>query len=162
MTTLHQTSRTRADLMSLSDHAANVVIPITDRLQIAHARIVRRLHDCMADVIALKQAGASEAECRMYDDAFAMLNDQLFGGIEKTDDRTAARMELDADCAEDHIEGLLRVEGESPVLLRHHARALRRQSSTSRVRAIVQERKAETITQTRVVARERLNIGGAA
>lgn len=161
-TNIAVSDRKDSDEMHLADLALSTTLPIATDLGIAHAAMTKRLHNVFTDLVALKHASASEAHGRSYELAIASLVDTLWGGRAATDEQTAKRMELDADCAEDHIEGVMAIEGETPVLLDQHAAMLEKQAVTSRVRARFQRKKARSIRNTRVVARQRVGLGGAA
>ena len=150
-------NRTDDDFM-LADQAIAAILPTTNRLGIAHANIVKRLHHALADMAALKAAGANEAEVGLIVNAVQSFADTLFGGHALTDEHTAKRMELDADVAEDHVEGVIAIEGENPSLLEMHADALEKQASTSRVRARFLRRRARQIRTTRTGARQRIGV----
>lgn len=150
--------RRDADDWMLTDQALSAVLPTATRLGIPHARVVKRLHDAMADMVALRQAGASEAEVGLIVNAVQSLSDTLFGGHAHTEAHVVARMELDADTHEDHVEGVIAIEGENPSLLEMHADALDKQAACSRVRARFLRRRARQIRTTRITAKHRLGV----
>lgn len=151
-------TRTTADDFMLADQAIAAILPTATRLGIAHAKMVKRLHDALADICALRAAGASEGEVGLIVNAVQSLSDTLFGGHAVTCEQTIKRMELDADVAEDHVEGVVSIEGDNPTLLEMHADALDKQAATSRVRARFLRRRARSIRTTRTTARQRIGV----
>lgn len=152
----HALSRTDTDEFMLSDQALSAILPVANRLGLAHAAMVKRLVAVLADQVALKVAGASEVEGGAIPNAILSLHDTLYGGAAMTCERTIMRMELDADVAEDHVEGVVAIEGENPTLLEMHADALDKQAAASRARARMLRRKARQIRTNRIVARHRI------
>lgn len=144
----------------LSEMAYHAVTPACDRLGVRHFDRIKRMRAILADLSELHHAGASEAELREYEHAIASHIDGLTAHV--VDSHAIARQELDADTAEDQIEGLIAIEGRSPVLLEKYASALRKQSATSRVKARDVAREARQARQNRTVAAQRLGVGGAA
>lgn len=161
-TAAHDTDRTATDELGLQDTALATVMPACTRLDIGHYKRAKHLYDVMADLVTLQASGANETECRAYALAVADLVDTLYGGIATTDEDMAARMELEADCREDHAAGMLAIEGESATLLEEHGHALMKQSTAGLVLARARFRKARQIRSNRGVAQRRMGLGGAA
>ena len=160
----HANESTRRNTIDdpLADMAYAAITPTCDRLGVRHYDRIKRLRAVLADLTELHTTGANEVELRAYEEAIASHIDGLTAGEHATDLTIVARMELDADIAEDAIEGLIAIEGQSPMLLEKHVSALRKQSVTSRVRARVVARIARSLRATRTVAASRLGVGGAA
>ena len=146
----------------LADQATATLGMVTHRLSLSHRDRAKRFHAVLADIRALALSGCNEAECRLYETSVAALVDSLFAGKMATCERTARRMELEADTQEDHTQGTMAIEGETPATLELHARALDKQAAASRNLARIQRAKARAVAENRVTARQRFGLGGAA
>lgn len=158
----HDTTRIDVDDLGLRDMALNAVMPACSRLDIGHYARAKHVYNVLADLVTLQAGGGNEAEARAVVLAVTDLVDTLYGGVAATDDAVAARLELHADCAEDHIAGVIAIEGESATLLEEHAHALTKQATASLVLARSRQRRARQLRSNRGVARQRFGLGGAA
>lgn len=144
-----------------TDAATAALTMTTHRLHTPFRDMAARFAAVLADIDALAASGHNESECRMFEQAIGAKIDARFGGRACTDDRTARRMELEADTQEDKAEGLLAIEGETAVGLDLHAQALDKQAVASRTMARIQRAKARVIRELRGAARRQLGLSGA-
>ena len=153
-------TRTEPHDLDLDASVLAVVGPVCDRLGLRHYLKGQHLHTVMLDMVSLDANGATEAERVAF--GLALLDLARTLKVAHSDQRTVERMQLDADCADDHLRGIIKIEGESPVTLDAYASALEKSAQANIVAARDARRRARQIRTTRTVARERLNIGGAA
>lgn len=155
-------TRTNAIELDLDASVAAVVTPVCDRLGIRHWLKGQHLHSVMLDMVALDANGANEAELTAYGLALVDLARTLT--TRPHDEKVLARLQLDADLADDHLRGIIAIDGESPTALDAYASALERSASLNLASARLARRKARRIRSTRSDARVRvgLDITGAA
>lgn len=161
-TAAHDTTRITTDELALSDQATAAVMPACVRLDIAHHMRAKHVYNLLVDLVTLHDGGGNESEGRQIALCIHDFVDTLWSGAAATDEAMAARMELEADCREDHAAGMLAIEGESATLLEAHGHALTHQATASLTLARRRFSRARAIRSQRGVARQRLNINGAA
>ena len=164
-TDTHSESQTLAEVLDLSGQALDAVLPMAKRLGENYALTVKRQHNTLADYVAWKALGANEAELMRVVMTHVELVRTLYSGPDATSEHAADRAELEADVVEDHVEGMIYIEGETPELLDKQADALETQASTSLVKARIKRRRARAL-RTRVKSprdfeRSRLGLGAA-
>src|SRR5688572_19257967 len=121
-------TRTNPNEMNLSDAVAAVVGPVCERLGVRSYLRGHHLHAVMLDMVALDANGARESELVAYGLALLDFAKTLKPGAH-LDDKTLARLQLDADLADDHLRGVLSIEGENPVMLEQYASALEKSAT---------------------------------
>jgi hypothetical protein len=164
-TTAYQTDRTipDPDAIDVYERAQAAVIAMTDRVDYPHRGISSRLGVAFRDMVILaKRYGVNEAEMRVVETALAGLIDDLYHPLGSDAERLARRIESDNDRAEDGVQDLTLIEGETPTLLEDHARKLDAQAASSRTLARVLRAKARKLRlekQMNITAtRERLGL----
>ncbi len=134
------------------------VTPVCERLGVRSWKRAARLCAVLRDIDELVSEGASETELRLISGLIDSHIDERFAGPNGTDDKTADRHELEMDTAEDKIDGLFAIEGESATLCDEHAFALEKQAAASRVRARRRRKQARAIRSHRATARVRVGL----
>ena len=149
----------RINADEIRDIALNCILPIAESAGVKHYRRVLRLIAVANDIVDWRREhNAPESDCARYIVAVKSVVSLVCSGQNATDYAAAMRAELDADTAEDHIDGLVAIEGPSPELLERRAAARERQAATSLVAARADRNLAREIRNARGPARERFNL----
>lgn len=139
-----------------SERAKLTMLAVNERIGGRFDAFSGRLSMVLRDLRALRDRGANEAELRLVETTVANLIDDLFHPLAPDYERVARRLESDHDRAEDGVQDLLGIEGESAQLLDEHAKRLDQQAASSRTLARVFRAKARRLRQERETARQRL------
>ncbi len=140
---------------------AAVVIPVCHRLGLRHQLKGEHLFAVMFDMVSLDANGANEAELTAYGLALLDLARTL-KSQHTTDDKTLERMRFDADIADSHLDGILKIEGESATGLDALA-ALKEKAAALNVASARRDRqKARQIRSGRAVSHKQLGLSGGA
>lgn len=159
----HDTTRTETEPdIDVYTRAQNAVMTLTERVGYPHRGMSSRLAVAMRDLVTLaKRYGVNEPEARLIPVCIDGLIDDLYHPLTPDAERIARRLESDHDRAEDGVQDLVGIEGESATLLEEHAKRLDQQAASSRTLARCLRAKARQLRNTRTVARARLGLESA-
>lgn len=151
-------TRTPADSVDVAERARVAVLAVTDRIGYPHRGIAARLGVLLRDLVTLRAYGVNEAEMRLVSVAVDGVIDDLCHPVTPDMERVVARHESDADRKEDAIADLRLIEGDSPMLMDEHAKALEIDAASARTYARVLRHRARQLRGTGEAARARLGL----
>ena len=154
-------TRTDTHDMDVDATVSAIIVDMCDRLGLRSYEKGRHLAAVMRDMIDLAARGAGEADLNAFGLSLLSLARTL-KSQDTTDDKTLARLQLDADIADDHLRGVIAIDGESPSMLDAYASALEKTASLNVAKARRMRRRARQIRSGRTVARQQMGLGGAA
>jgi hypothetical protein len=147
-------ARTNADSIDVAERARVAVLALTDRVGYPHRGIASRLGVLLRDLVTLRMLGVNEAEIRLVATCVDGVIDDLYHPLCPQAEQILARLESDADRAEDGVSDLRLIEGDTGRLLNDHARRLDAQATASRALARSLRAKARALAEGHGVARD--------
>lgn len=150
--------RTNADSIDVAERARVAVLALTERIGHPHRGIAARLAVLLRDIVTLRTLGVNETEIRLVATCVDGVIDDLYHPLCPQADQILARLESDADRAEDGVSDLRLIEGDTGRLLNDHARRLDAQATSSRALARSLRAKARVMAEGRDISRVRLGL----
>src|ERR1041384_4760184 len=103
-------TRTDSNDLDLDAAALGVIGPVCERLGLLTYLKTKHLHAVMLDMVSLHANGANEPELLAFGLALIDLARTLTS--HPVDEKTLERQRFEADLADDHLNGIMRIEGE--------------------------------------------------